>query len=98
MNHLISQEWIDGQMAKLKAQGYRFIQTSLVGTKFRENPCVAYYGKGPEGKLCKTCEHFFRKQYSKVYRKCDLRGNTNGPGTDHKATWPACAKYVEAKP
>src|SRR6187402_922152 len=60
------------------------------------NPCVRYYGTGPEGIKCKTCSHLFRKRYSKTYIKCDLRMNTNGKGSDHKANWPACSKYEEA--
>jgi len=57
------------------------------------NPLVRAYGPGPEGAKCKTCRHLFRKRMSKVYIKCELRANTCGPGTDHRANWPACAKY-----
>lgn len=67
------------------------IPTSLVNKK--ANPLLRMFGKGPEGATCKTCTHLRRKHFSKVYIKCDLRPNTNGPATDHKAGWPACGKY-----
>ena len=58
------------------------------------NPCVRSHGIGPEGSKCKGCALFIRKGYcSKKYFKCALRGNTNGPGTDHRANWPACGKF-----
>ena len=60
------------------------------------NPCVRLYGPGPENTACKQCRLFLRKEgYSKTYFKCELRGNTNGPGTDHRANWPACARFVK---
>lgn len=59
----------------------------------RLNPCVRLYGFGPTGVTCKKCVHLLRIHKGNVYRKCDLRRITNGPGTDHKAGWPACGKY-----
>ncbi len=59
----------------------------------RVNPMVRSCGKGPDGARCKTCAHFIRKHYGKTFFKCEFRGNTNGPGTDHRANWPACSKY-----
>ncbi len=95
MSHLISQDWIDAQM--IKNEG-RLAQCSLIGTKLKANPCVAFYGCGPEGKFCKTCIHMKRHRPGKnAYRKCVLRGITSGPGTDHKTSWPACAKWEEVK-
>lgn len=61
------------------------------------NPMVYGMGPGPEGKKCKHCEHCYAKQFSGRYYKCDLRGNTNGPATDIKVNWPACAKFEEKK-
>jgi hypothetical protein len=59
------------------------------------NPCVRAYGPGPENETCKHCWLFLRKeQYCKPYFKCFLRGDTNGPGTDHRANWPACKRFV----
>lgn len=55
------------------------------------------YGPGPEGKTCRTCRFLYRKRRdSRTYLKCMMRIHTNGPGTDHKAGWLACAKYEEA--
>lgn len=70
------------------------IDTDLEAKKQRGiNPMVRAQGKGPEDKKCKHCAHFYRKEYSKTYFKCSFRGNTNGPGTDHKANWPTCGKF-----
>lgn len=58
------------------------------------NPMVKSCGKGPDEYKCKDCLHFIRKEYSKTYFKCAYRGNTNGPGTDHKANYQTCGKFV----
>ena len=34
---------------------------------------------------------------AKTYFKCELRGITNGPGTDHRANWPACGKFCSLR-
>ncbi len=62
------------------------------------NPCVRQFGAGPEGKTCKECALLYRKRYSNTDIKCSLRPDTNGPGTDHKARWKACAKFQPMKP
>ena len=61
------------------------------------NPCIAAFGLGPEGQTCKTCQHLYRKTYSKTYIKCELRPDTNGAGTDHRAGWDACGKYAPSQ-
>jgi hypothetical protein len=55
------------------------------------NPCVIAYGPGPDGATCSDCVHLFR--VSGHYLKCDLRKNTSGPATDHRAGWQACARH-----
>lgn len=60
------------------------------------NPLLHVFGKGPEGARCKHCRHLFANCCSKTYYKCDLRPFTRGPGTDHKANWPACGKFEKA--
>lgn len=59
------------------------------------NPCVLAYGPGPEGKRCKHCENLYAKRYAGTYYKCSFRGDTNGPGTDHRVNWRACGKFQE---
>jgi hypothetical protein len=54
------------------------------------NPCIAVFGPGPEGALCRKCSHLY---HNGRFLKCDLRAHTNGAATDHKARWPACAKF-----
>ena len=64
--------------------------------RIKGNPCLALYGQGPEGKTCKGCKHLYYQGGVGVagsYLKCAMRKNTRGPGTDHKASWPACGKY-----
>lgn len=75
--------WFDEQTQKPESLAFR-------------NPCVRAFGIGPEGMRCKQCVHLYRKHYSKTYIKCELRKNTNGPGSDHKANWPACGKFEAA--
>lgn len=57
------------------------------------NPLVTRYGFDPEGHQCKDCAHMYCKIYDKAYWKCELREDTNGPGSDHRKKWPACAKF-----
>ena len=79
-----------------KEQGYFNLLGEWVDTTIKKpkpNPLIKYYGKGPEGTKCKECKHLYRKQYAGTYIKCDLRENTNGHGTDHKANWPTCGKF-----
>ena len=54
-------------------------------------------GKGPEGETCKSCAHYTRRHFAKVYRKCGLTEKTwtNGPGTDIRAGDPACEFWVD---
>ena len=50
------------------------------------------HGVSP-GNKCGDCKHFARFQFSNVYRKCLLYGNTSGPATDWKAGYQACGKW-----
>ena len=59
------------------------------------NPCLALYGPGPEGKTCDGCALLVGIAKAKTYYKCKQRKYTNGPATDHKRKWPACAKFEE---
>lgn len=62
------------------------------------NPCIAMFGKGPEGATCKKCIHLTRLQYGHTVLKCDQRADlTHGKATDQKAGWKACARFVEGK-
>lgn len=68
-----------------------------IALRKKQNPCIRAFGAGPENKRCKHCEHLYRKRWGAVYYKCDLRKDTNGPGTDHRANWPTCGRFIEAK-
>lgn len=59
------------------------------------NPCIRFWGDGPQNTKCKTCIHLVVHKTGKTpYYKCDLRGITSGPGTDHRVNWQACARYA----
>jgi len=59
------------------------------------NGYAARPGTGPAGETCKTCKHICRHRWSKVYLKCGMAKGlwTHGPGSDIKASSPACAKW-----
>jgi len=54
------------------------------------NPMVRTFGSWPAGETCRYCALLF---HNGRYLKCRLRKFTNGPGTDHRAGWNACAKF-----
>lgn len=54
-------------------------------------------GSGPQGETCKSCANYRRvKSGTRAYPKCVLVKWTHGPGTDIKASSPACSRW-EAK-
>lgn len=64
-----------------------------------DNPMVRAFGRGPEGKKCKECEFLIRYHWrSTSYFKCEKRGITHGPGTDHRLKYEACSKFEQEKP
>ena len=56
---------------------------------------LMHYLFGTKTGFCKDCEHFYRKQYSGTYRKCEVYGDSCGEGTDWKATYLACGLYPD---
>ena len=64
----------------------------LTGLPERIHRMHRVYGR-LTGYQCKTCAHLRRKKWDKVYFKCDLNKDTNGPGTDWRVRWPACGKW-----
>lgn len=74
--------WLSDQMAKSPAE---------------PNPCRRFHGPGPEGVTCTNCTHLYAVHKSKTYWKCNLRKHTNGPASDHRVRWLACAKYEKEK-
>lgn len=55
-------------------------------------------GTGPDGETCKTCRHIYRNRMAKTYLKCSLMQAvwTGGPGSDIRASAPACRKWEPA--
>jgi hypothetical protein len=55
-------------------------------------------GTGPAGETCKSCQHYTRIYWDKVYRKCDLARArwTHGAGSDIRAKDRACALWEGA--
>lgn len=65
-------------------------------TRPRKTGYAAKPGTGPEGETCKTCAHYSIVQPgANKFRKCGLmeRFWTHGPGTDIKASSPACREW-----
>lgn len=62
------------------------------------NPMVHLHGYGPKDETCKGCKHLFAKwsNTGKKFFKCQLHGDTNGPVTDHRLKYNACALYEPA--
>ena len=54
-------------------------------------------GTGPEGRCCKHCKFFFRKEMGKTYFKCEKVRKywTGGSGTDIKANAKTCRLFKE---
>lgn len=74
-----------------------------VGAKGKRKPTVlrgyaGTPGRGPVGETCKSCEHYTLVRFAKSYRKCELISSswTHGPGTDIKASSPACQFWEKA--
>jgi hypothetical protein len=63
------------------------------------NPMVIKYGPGPLDKRCKDCDCIGLGGTAHVgrYYKCRYRGNTSGPGTDHRVNWETCSKFNHHK-
>lgn len=65
------------------------------------NPLLPIYGPGPRqgvGETCRSCRHLYRVcGIAKHVLKCDLRRNTSGEATDHRAGWPSCGRYEEGR-
>jgi hypothetical protein len=59
------------------------------------NPCVALYGKGPEGTTCGQCVQIAGISMAKTFYKCRLRTNTHGAKSDHKLRYPTCGRFEQ---
>jgi hypothetical protein len=81
---------VSGRQLKLK------IQTVYLGPERSDNPMVQIHGPGPEDATCGQCVHLVGWAYSKVYWKCNQRGDlTHGAKTDQKKGWRACGLFKE---
>lgn len=58
------------------------------------NPCVAAFGKGPDGATCGTCTNLICNQWGKRYYKCMKRRRSACAATDHRVSWNACGCYA----
>ena len=60
------------------------------------NPLIPIYGPGPEGTICRQCIHLYQVGgIASHVLKCELRRNTGGAATDHRARWPTCGRFEE---
>jgi hypothetical protein len=104
-------KWARGKRAKTMAPGMSAEQTmelwgerrKLEGKPAKAKPAPNAvmrdaYGAGPDGATCGGCFWLMREEHNAGgYLKCKKHGSTRGPGTDHRAKWPACGLY-EARP
>lgn len=52
------------------------------------------FGKADNETVCAECQHFLRiTHHGKVYRKCEVYGNTPSDATDWKAGYVACGLF-----
>lgn len=78
----------------------RFGDSSAIAAVRRKPPTKsidkmhAAHGAAP-GHRCGECAELVAKRYDKVYWKCRLYGDSNGPGTDFRKCWSACGKFRE---
>lgn len=62
----------------------------------RVNPMLLKWGAGPPEFRCKACSYFgIGGTGARGHYKCRYRGNTSGPGTDHRANWETCKRFLE---
>lgn len=71
------------------------VQSEIRAVKIQDsNPCILWWGAGPDGATCGQCAHRRGVKMAKTYWKCDLRPDlTHGAKTDQKASFLACAKF-----
>jgi len=64
--------------------------------EYQPNKMVRAFGPRGGGKQCKDCRLLLRKilRSGRVFFKCSLVGDTGGPGTDFRAGWDACARFI----
>lgn len=90
--------WSEAELDSMIDPARQFVLPLLPEIPPQPNPCVREFGRGPEGERCQHCAHLFlQRGVQGRYFKCDLRPNTRGPGTDHRARWDACAQFVAMK-
>jgi len=59
---------------------------------------VRAIGRGEEGKYCKDCIFFIRKNFhDKTYFKCEKSRDSNCSASDIRASWDACALFQEMR-
>lgn len=93
---------IDMKALVAKAPAHREIMGPDTSKKRKPTEPKGYAalpGTGPEGKTCRDCQH--KKTMSntgaKSWIKCELMRAawTHGPGTDIRASSPACRRFVQ---
>jgi hypothetical protein len=85
----MTEQLVFGEISKAEAE-------KKFGIAAMKNPCIAAYGPDPMGRTCAYCKYLYARRHSRVYWKCKLRKETNGPGSDHRKKWPACGRYERA--
>ena len=53
------------------------------------------YGEDKQGRKCKSCIYFIRREYSTTYFKCSLWRDSRSTATDIKANQIGCKKFQQ---
>ena len=59
----------------------------------RKNEAMySLFGK-EEGKHCKDCPYLVRKEFGRVYYKCEIYSTSNSEASDWRKSWTACGLF-----
>lgn len=77
-------------------QAWLFEAERKFSAESQPNRMVRMYGPAGVDKKCKDCRNLLRVvlRSGKVFFKCLHVGDTRGPGTDFRANWDACARFI----
>lgn len=64
--------------------------------RLSDNPCIQWWGFGPEGKTCGDCAHLVVMQQARKWYKCGQRHDlTHSHKTDQRLKWQACGRFIQ---
>ena len=61
---------------------------------FKTGTMRSMFGPGPDGEICKSCEHLVYHVRDRIYYKCEAYGVSCSESTDWGRTWPTCGLFT----